>query len=91
MASNLFGRYVWLIDLLRQYKHLSYKEINVRWQKSGLSYGEGDDLPLRTFHNHRAAIKDIFDVYIEIDSEVPGYKYHIEEPERLQGDAFRSW
>ena len=91
MASNLFGRYVWLIDLLRQYKHLSYKEINVRWQKSGLSYGEGDDLPLRTFHNHRAAIKDIFDVYIEIDPEVSGYKYHIEEPERLHGDAFRSW
>ena len=66
MASNLFGRYVWLIDLLRQYKHLSYKERNVRWQKSGLSYGEGDDLPLRTFHNHRAAIKDILTYILKL-------------------------
>lgn len=91
MASNLFGRYVWLIDLLRRHKHLAYKEINSKWQQSGLSYGEGDVLPLRTFHNHREAIRDIFDVYIEIDPEVSGYKYHIQEPERLAGDAFRSW
>lgn len=91
MASNLFGRYVWLIDLLRQYKRLSYKEINLKWQQSGLSYGEGDELPLRTFHNHRNAIRDIFDVSIEIDKSVPGYQYHIEGVEQLQGDALRSW
>ena len=56
MSASKFGRYVWLIDTLRRYKHLSYNEINELWQKSGLSYGEGDNLPLRTFHNHRKAI-----------------------------------
>lgn len=91
MAANLFGRYVWLIDLLRQYKRLSYKEINAKWQQSGLSYGEGDELPLRTFHNHRKAIRDIFDVSIEIDQNTSGYKYHIEDINRLQGDSLRSW
>lgn len=91
MSSNLFGRYVWLIDLLRQHKRLTYKEINAKWQKSGLSYGEGDELPLRTFHNHRNAIRDIFDVSIEIDKSVPGYQYHIEGSEQLQDDALRSW
>ena len=91
MASNLFGRYVWLIDILRQYKRLSYKEINEKWKQSGLSYGEEDPLPIRTFHNHRAAIRDIFNVYIEIDPDVSGYKYHIENADSLQGDAFRSW
>ena len=91
MASNLFGRYVWLIDILRQYKRLSYKEINAKWKQSGLSYGEEDPLPIRTFHNHRAAIRDIFNVYIEIDPDVSGYKYHIENADSLQGDAFRSW
>lgn len=91
MPSNLFGRYVWLIDLLRQYKRLTYNEINAKWQQSGLSYGEGDELPLRTFHNHRNAIRDIFDVSIEIDKSVPGYQYHIENVEQLQGDALRSW
>lgn len=91
MSSNLFGRYVWLIDLLRQHKRLTYKEINAKWQLSGLSYGEGDELPLRTFHNHRNAIRDIFDVSIELDKSVPGYQYHIEGVEQLQSDALRSW
>ncbi|MDD4847869.1 MAG: WYL domain-containing protein, partial [Bacteroidales bacterium] len=62
MASNIFGRYVWLIDTLRRRKRLTFKEINNLWVESGLSYGEGDELPLRTFHHHRKAISDIFDV-----------------------------
>ncbi len=90
MASNLLGRYVWLVDTLRRHKRLTYNEINKLWQQSGLSYGEGDELPLRTFHNHRAAIKDIFDIYIECDKK-DGNKYYIDDPERLEGDGFRSW
>ena len=91
MPANQFGRYVWLVDTLRHYKHLSYKEINDKWQKSGLSYGDGDDLPLRTFHNHRKAIQDIFNIIIELDPDVKGYKYHIMNPRELKGNNFRSW
>ena len=69
MAANIFGRYVWLIDILRRYKRLTFQEISSLWQNSGLSYGE--KLPLRTFHNHQKAIKDIFDVYIECDKKNP--------------------
>lgn len=90
MASNLFGRYVWLVDVIRRHGYLSYGEINKLWQKSGLSYGDGDELPLRTFHNHRNAIKDIFDIYIECDAK-KGYKYYIDEPERLENDGLRNW
>ena len=57
MAANIFGRYVWLIDILRRYKRLTFQEISSLWQNSGLSYGE--KLPLRTFHNHQKAIKDM--------------------------------
>jgi len=91
MPANKFGRYVWLIDTFRRYKHLSYKEVSDKWQKSGLSYGDGDELPLRTFHNHRKAILDIFNIIIEIDPEVKGYKYHIVNPEDVEGDGFRCW
>ena len=91
MPANQFGRYVWLVDTLRHYGHLSYKEINDKWQQSGLSYGDGDELQLRTFHNHRKAIQDIFNVIIEIDPKVKGYKYHILNPEELEGDGLRSW
>lgn len=91
MPANKFGRYVWLVDILRRYKHLSYKEINEKWLNSGLSYGDGDDLPLRTFHNHRKAIQDIFNIIIELDPDVKGYKYHIMNPRELESDNFRSW
>lgn len=91
MPANQFGRYVWLVDTLRHYKHLSYKEISEKWQQSGLSYGDGDELPLRTFHNHRKAIQDIFNIIIEIDPDVKGYKYHILNPHELEGDGLRSW
>lgn len=90
MAANIFGRYVWLIDTIRRHKRLTYEEINRLWKRSGLSYGEDDDLPLRTFHNHRKAIKAIFDVYIDCDVK-DGYRYYIDDPERLEGDGLRSW
>ena len=64
MAANIFGRYVWLIEQFRRYGRLTYEEVNSLWQRSGLSYGDGDDLAIRTFHNHRKAIFDIFEVDI---------------------------
>ena len=88
MAANLFGRYVWLIDVLLRYKRLTFQEINALWQKSGLGYGE--ELPLRTFHNHQKAIKDIFDVYIECDRK-DGFRYYIDEPGRVKSSSLRSW
>ena len=88
MTANLFGRYVWLVDVLLHHKRLTFEEISKLWQDSGVSYGE--ELPLRTFHNHKDAIKDIFDIYIECDRK-DGYRYYIDEPERLTGNNLRSW
>lgn len=76
------------MDILRRYKRLTFQEISELWQDSGLGYGE--ELPLRTFHNHRKAIKDIFDVYIDCDRK-DGYRYYIDEPERIEGSNLRSW
>ena len=83
MAANIIGRYVWLVDTLRRYKRLTFKEINELWQESGLGYG--DVFPKRTFHNHQKAIVDLFDVYIECDRK-DGYRYYLDEPERLEGN-----
>lgn len=90
MAANIFGRYVWLIDTIRRHKRLTFEEINSLWKQSGLSYGDNDDLPLRTFHNHRKAIADIFDVDIDCDAK-DGYRYYINDPEQLEDDGLRSW
>ena len=88
MAANLFGRYVWLVDILLRYRRLTFQEISDLWQESGLSYKE--PLPLRTFHNHQKAILDIFGVEIKCDAG-DGYRYYITEPERLRGNNLHSW
>lgn len=48
-----------------QISPLTFQEISELWQESGLNYSE--ELPLRTFHNHQMANKNIFDVYIDCD------------------------
>ena len=90
MAANIFGRYVWLIEQFRRYGRLTYEEVNDLWHRSGLSYGDDDDLALRTFHNHRKAIFDIFEVEIACDIK-GGYKYYIDHPEDLEKDNLRIW
>ncbi len=90
MATNLFGRYVWLVDTIRKHKSLTYKEINSLWGKGGQCEVKGEELPLRTFHNHRKAIADIFGLYIECDIK-NGNRYYIENDSMLQNDALRNW
>lgn len=86
--ADLFGRYVWLIDTIRSHGRITYAEINECWKRSGLGYG--DDLPWRTFMNHKKAIADVFNVYIDCDAK-DGYRYYIDHPEDLEGNSFRGW
>lgn len=88
MGLNIFARYVWLVDTLRRHGSLTYEEISGEWQKSDLSYGE--TLPLRTFHSHRAAIAEIFDISIECN-RASGYRYSIANPEVIRGDTLKAW
>lgn len=65
MAHNDFKRYAWLIDLLNNVDGASFQDINDAWQDEPELNPEGKELPLRTFYNHLAAIKSIFDITIE--------------------------
>lgn len=87
MAANKFGRYVWLIDIIRSHPHITFKEINERWEDSGL--GDGKSLPWRTFMHHKEAVESIFNVIIECDKR--DYGYYIADEELLKGDGLRSW
>lgn len=86
--ADLFGRYVWLVDTIRSHGRITFAEINECWKRSRLGYG--DDLPWRTFMNHKKAIADVFNIYIECDAK-DGYRYYIDHPEDLEGDNFSSW
>ena len=88
-TSNLFNRYVWLVDIISQRGKITFEEINECWLRSPLNL-DGEDIPLRTFHNHRKAIEQMFDINIECDKR-NGYKYFIESIEDIKKGGVRTW
>ena len=88
MISKTFNRYIWLLDVLLQEKQLTFDEISQRWQASNV--GDNKPLPLRTFHQHRSAVEDLFGVKIKCNTS-KGYKYYIANPEVLRNDRTRKW
>ena len=88
MVQNLFNRYIWLVDIIYRAGKIPYEEINQKWLRT--DWSEGKDLPLRTFHNHREAIQDLFDININCDRR-NGYVYYIENTEDMEQGGVRSW
>ena len=88
-TSNLCNRYVWLVDIIHRQDNVTVEEINEYWLKSSLNIN-GDDLPIRTFHNHRKAIEQMFDINIECDKK-NGYKYYIENSDDIEIEGVKSW
>lgn len=87
MAKNLFNRYVWLVDLICRNRRITLKEINER--RLNTDFSEGRPIPLRTFHNHREAIQDLFDINIVCDKRT--HEYYIEDADGLNGGGVRNW
>ena len=87
MATKAINRYVWLLNTLMQRKSLTFKEICDLWDRSSLS--DGKPLALRTFHQHREAIAELFGV--EIVCDVATYKYSIASPEELKNNSAQQW
>ncbi|MBR5593561.1 MAG: WYL domain-containing protein [Bacteroidaceae bacterium] len=88
MISKTFNRYIWLMNTLLQYKQLTFEEINVLWKESCL--GDGTPLPLRTFHQHKNAVEELFGIEIKCNPS-NGYKYYISTPGTLKNDSIRKW
>lgn len=88
MAKDLFNRYVWLVDTIYRAGRITFEEINERWERHAMS--GGTEIPLRTFHNHRKAIEDLFDINIECDKR-DGYRYYIENADDMERGGVRSW
>ena len=87
MASYVIKRYVWLVNTLLQRKSLTFKEICDLWDKSSLT--DGKPLALRTFHQHREAVAELFGVEIVCDTNT--YKYSIAQPEELKNNSAQQW
>ena len=88
MISKTFNRYIWLLNLLLQEKQMTFDEISKRWKDSNM--GDDKPMPLRTFHQHRGAVEELFGVEIKCNTS-KGYKYYIANPEVLRNDKTRKW
>ena len=87
MISRTFNRYIWLLNTLLQHGRLTFEEINRLWQNSYL--GDGKAFALRTFHDHRNAIAELFGVEIKCDTST--YEYYISSFDTLRNDRTRQW
>ena len=66
MISKTYLRYIWLLDTVKRSKYpLTFEDIAKRWEGSPYAYMGG--LPIRTFHEHRKGIEEMFGVIIECD------------------------
>ena len=90
MAANLFNRYIWLVDIILRAgeRGITLDEINRRWMRS--QYNEtGDNYPERSFHRHKNAIKEMFDIDIECDKRTGCYT--IGNADDIDNGGVRTW
>ncbi len=86
MISKTYRRYIWLLDLLLNSDPLSFDDICMMWEKSPMCDGP---LALRTFHEHRKGIKEMFNVDIECDRTKN--TYFVKNPEVLDENRLTNW
>ena len=88
MVSKTYFRYIWLLNTLYESEPLTYKEIVERWE--AIPHKSKDKLPLRTFHEHRKGILEMFGVNI-VCSKSDGNKYHISNRKVLEENRYAKW
>lgn len=86
MISKTYYRYIWLLDTLLTSSPLTIDEINMLWEDCPLSDGP---IPLRTFHEHRKGIKEMFGVDIECDRSKN--VYYVKNPGVLNEQRLSKW
>ena len=79
MISNTFHKYIWLLRQFLRYKVLTYEEVSANYRQDGLAQ---EGLPLRTFHQYRKGVEELFGVRIVCENG-GGYHYHAEGVEAL--------
>ena len=88
MISKTYYRYIWLLDLLLNSDPLPFEIIDILWEKNPLSDGP---LPLRTFHEHRKGIKEMFGVDIACKKKGKESVYYVKNPEVLKKNEPGKW
>ena len=88
MISKTYYKYIWLLDTLLNSDPITIDEINMLWEDCPAS--DGQPIPLRTFHEHRKGIKEMFGVEIVCDRS-RGNVYYVKNPEVLDEQRLSKW
>ena len=88
MISKTYYKYIWLLDTLLNSDPITIDEINMLWENCSVS--DGQPIPLRTFHEHRKGIKEMFGVEIVCDRS-RGNVYYVKNPEVLDEQRLSKW
>ena len=86
MISKTYYKYIWLLDTLLTSHPLTFEEINKLWEDCPASDGP---IPLRTFHEHRKGIKEMFGINIECDRSKN--VYFVKNPEAIDENKLSKW
>ena len=86
MISKTYVKYIWLLNTLLQ-GELSFKEIEFRWKNNPSHDG---DLSVRSFHEWRGGIREMFGVEI-LCNRTKGNVYYVKNPEVLKEQKSAKW
>lgn len=89
MKRDLFRRYVWLVDIVRNGNRPTFDEISNAWDHATINV-ERAPLALRTFHNHRDAIEALFGIRI-LCNRSDHNRYYIAEDKGSSATRLKVW
>lgn len=84
--KELINKYVWIVDTLSRYERLTRAELNELWKRS--AYGDGNEMPARTFYHYRRGIEENFHLDIHCDSQG---RYFINPEQQARNKAVTNW
>ena len=86
MISKTYHKYIWLLNTLLDSCPLTFEEINMLWEDDPMYDGP---LPIRTFHDYKRGIKEMFGVDIECDRSKN--VYYVKNPKVLEENKPAKW
>ena len=91
MTKELIRKYIWLIDTVNQagFEGITFSTIRDKWKRNDLLSG-GEDYPKRSFHNHVAAVHELFGIEIACHKSTNSY-YIANSRELKDSSGFKGW
>ena len=87
MARNHIAIYVWIVDTIERFGHITLSQLNRQWELS--PYSDGNPLARRTFFNYRNAIEEIFNINILCNRST--FEYYIDHTESESESRLQHW